>query len=292
VRETNLFTLLSAYRPGSSGTPFENYCASGLAYFLARGQRMLTALMAEAAGAGSESLAVVEVQAPIADAGLADLVLTFEGGKRAIVDVQVETAAESAPLPAFTEVGEGLTTEAPALVVLGLNGEAPEPWVAVSWLRVVEALEDDPDPVAKQFAEFVLRDVLGLGAVGLDQAIATNRLYALGAAALRKKFGERASYVNSASRPVGGKYRYLGTTFGLDGGEMQYWVGIVNEQVPLSDHYHLMLASKESPVNQPSEHPRATGDWKWANWTGLGRVVRPIEAAQIEELLGRLVVEG
>lgn len=288
MKETNLFTLLSAYRPGSTATPFENYCTSGLAYFLARGQRMLTALMAEAAGAGNESLAVVEVQAPIADAGIADLVLTFEGGKRAIVDVQVETAVESAPLPAFTEVGEGLTTEAPALVVLGLSEEAPEPWVAVSWLRVVEALEDDPDPVAKQFAEFVLRDLLGLGAVGLDQAIATNRLYALGAAAVRKTFGERASYVNSASRPVGGKYRYLGTTFGLDGGEMQYWVGIVNEQVPLSDHYHLMLASKEAPVNQPSEHPRATGDWKWANWTGLGRVVRPIEAEQMEELLGRL----
>ena len=85
----------------------------------------MTALMAEAAGAGSESLAVVEVQAPIADAGLADLVLTFEGGKRAIVDVQVETALEAAPVPAFTEVGEGLTTEAPALVVLGLNGQAP-----------------------------------------------------------------------------------------------------------------------------------------------------------------------
>lgn len=248
---------------------------------------MLTALFAQAAGAGNESLALVEVQAPIADAGMADLVLTFEGGRRAIVEVQVEMTAEQGALPPFTEVGNGLT-DPPALVLVSLRDSGPQPWARLTWLQVVEALEDDPDPVAKQFAEFVLRDVLGLGAVALDQAIATNRLYALGAAALRRKFGERASYVNSASRPVGGKYRYLGTTFGLDDGEMRYWVGIVNEQVPLSDHYHLMLASKEAPVSEPSEHPRATGDWKWGHWTGLGRVVRPIEAEQVEELLGRL----
>ena len=291
MRESNLFTLLSAYRPGSSATPFENYCTSGLAYFLGQRHRMLTALLAQAAGAGTEALAVVEVQAPVGDAGIADLVLTFEGGRRAIIDVQVESAAQEAPPPAFTEVAEGLT-EAPALVVVGLNGEAPPPWTPLTWLQVIEALEDDPDAVAQQYAEFVLRDVLGLGVVALDQAITTNRLYALGAAAVRRKFGERASYVNSASRPVGGKYRYLGTTFGLAGEEMRYWVGIVNEQVPLSDHYHLMLASKEAPVAQPSEHPRATGDWKWAHWTGLGRVVRPIEAEQIEELLERLTVGG
>ncbi|MGH2608740.1 MAG: hypothetical protein ACRDHF_06575 [Tepidiformaceae bacterium] len=287
MRETNLFTLLSAYRPGSAATPFENYCTSGLAYFLSRGQRMLTALFAEASGAGRESLALVEVQAPLADAGVADMVLTFEGGRRAIVEVQVEAGADESALPLLTQVGDGLTDE-PAFVLVGLGDGAPGPWVPTSWLRVVEALEDDPDPMAQQFSEFILRDVLGLGAVALDQAIATNRLYALGAAAVRRKFGERASYVNSASRPVGGKYRYLGTTFGLDDNEKRYWVGIVNEQLPLSDHYHLMLASKEAPVRQPSEHPRATGDWKWANWTGLGRVVRPIEAGQYEELLGRI----
>jgi hypothetical protein len=153
---------------------------------------------------------------------------------------------------------------------------------------VVEALEDDPEPVAQQFAEFVLRDVLGLGAVPLDQAISTNRLYALGAAAVRRKFGERARYVNSASRPVGGRYRYLGTTFAIDDDEMRYWIGIVNEEIPLSEHYHLMLASKDRPVGRPAEHPRATGDWKWEYWTGLGRVVRPISAESYDELLSRL----
>lgn len=287
VRETNLFTLLSAYRPGSPATPFENYCTSGLAYFLSRGQRMLTALFGQATGAGAESLALVEVQAPVADAGLADMVLTFEGGRRAVVEVQVEAPADATALLSLTQAGDGLT-ERPAFVLVGLKDEAPQPWAGLSWLRVVEALEDDPDAMAQQFAEFILRDVLGLGAVPLDQAIATNRLYALGAAAVRRKFGDRVTYVNSASRPVGGKYRYLGTTFGLDGEEKRYWVGIVNEQLPLSDHYHLMLASKEAPVAQPIEHPRATGDWKWANWTGLGRVVRPIEAGQIEELLARI----
>ena len=291
MKETNLFTLLSAYRPGSSATPFENYCTSGLAYFLSRGHRMLAALFGQAAGAGNEALAVVEVQAPLADAGIADMVLTFEGGQRAIVEVHAEAPLEPDALPPFNEVGNGLT-DAPALIVVGLTDAAQAPWVPITWLQVVEALEDDPDPLAKQFAEFILRDVMGVGAVALDQAIATNRLYALGAAAVRRRFGERATYVNSASRPVGGKYRYLGTTFGLDGEEKHYWVGLVNEQVPLSDHYHLMLASKEAPVSQPIEHPRATGDWKWAHWTGLGRVVRPIEAGQIDELLGRLRLEG
>jgi hypothetical protein len=159
----------------------------------------------------------------------------------------------------------------------------------MSWLQVVEALEDDPDPLVQQYVEFVLRDVLGLGDVSLDQAITTNRLSALGAAAVRKVFGDRAVYQNSASRPLGGKYRYLGTTFALDGGPMEYWIGIVNEQVPLSEHYHLMLASKSAALREPVAQPRATGDWKeWPHWTGLGRVVRPVSIENYERLLTRM----
>lgn len=285
--ESNLFTMLSAYRPGSPATPFEIYCTSGLAYFLQRGHHMLTALFARAGGAGNEQLALAEVQPQLAGVGTADLVLTFEGGRRVLVEVQVEAAAGGHALPAFEGAPAGLT-DAPELVLLGLSEEAAHPWTAVTWLQVVEALDGDPDPMAAQFSEFVLRDILGLGAVPLDQAIATNRLYALGAAAVRRRYGERARYVNSASRPVGGRYRYLGTTFALDDGEMQYWVGIVNEEVPLTEHYHLMFASKETPLKQPAEHPRATGDWKWAHWTGAGRVVRPITVEEYDELLARL----
>jgi hypothetical protein len=50
-------------------------------------------------------------------------------------------------------------------VLVGLGGEPPPRWAPISWLDVAEALEDDPDPLAQQFAEFILRDVLGLGAV-------------------------------------------------------------------------------------------------------------------------------
>ncbi|HEX6030461.1 MAG TPA: hypothetical protein VFY90_03445 [Tepidiformaceae bacterium] len=288
MKESNLFTMLSAYRPGSPATPFENYCTSGLAYFLQGGHHMLSALFAAAARADGEALAIVEVQPQVAGAGIADLVLTFEGGRRAIVEVQVEANADESALPALESAGGSALTEEPVYLLLGLDSQASGPWTPITWLQIVEALEDDPDPVAKQYAEFVLRDILGLGPVPLDQAITTNRLYALGAAAIRRRFGERAGYVNSASRPLSGRYRYLGTTFSLDGGDMQYWIGLVNETVPLSEHYHLLLASKEAPVRQPAEHPRATGDWKWAHWTGVGRVVRPITAEAYDELLARL----
>jgi len=286
MADANLFTMLSAYRPGSPATPFENYCTAGLAYFLKRGQRMLTALVSDAAGV-REPIALVEVQPRIADGGIPDMILTFEGGQRAIVEVRVDDA-----VPGDTAPLEQLSTEwdsAPSLVMLGPDVEnVPSPWQGLSWLQIVEALEDDTDPLAQQYSEFVLRDVLGLGQVPLDEAITTNRLYALGAGAVRRTFADRVRYVNSASRPVGARYRYLGKTFALDGGDMEYWVGIVNETVPLGDHYHLMLASKERPVREAVPQPRATGDWKWAHWTGVGRVVRPIAPEQYDDLLSRL----
>jgi hypothetical protein len=286
---SNLFTMLSAFRPGSGATPFENYCTSGLAYFLERGHRMLTALVRNAAGAHGEDLALVEVQPFIAGAGVADMVLTFEGGKRAVVEVQVEPGADARMVDAVEEIVR-YWPERPALIMLTLpTTVVPEQWTPVTWLEVTEALEDDPDPLAWQFAEFVLRDILGLGPVPLEQALTTNRLYALGGAAVRKRYGRRVRYVNSCSRPTSGRYRYLGTTFALDEGDMAFWLGIINEAVPLTEHYYIMLATKTVPVLEPGERPRATGDWKeWQHWTGSGRVVRPITVDAYDELLDRL----
>jgi hypothetical protein len=279
--------MLSAYRPGSSATPFENYCTTGIAYLLQRGHRMLTALLGAAAGSRGEELALVEVQPTLVE-GIADLMLTFEGGLRVIVEVQVEAGADERHLPAFAEGMSSWSGET-AFVMLGLRSrDVPPPWTPVSWLEVVDALEDDPDPISRQFVEFILRDILGLGEVPLDEGITTNRLYAMGGAAIRRRFGDSARYVNSASMPIGSRYRYLGTTFAPDGQDMSYWVGLVNEALPLSEHYHLMLASKTHPLLESAEHPRATGDWKWAHWTGLGRVVRPITMANYDALLARI----
>jgi hypothetical protein len=81
MTESNLFTMLSAFHPGSPATPFETYCTNGLGYFLKNGHRMLTALFAGAAGIYGEPVALVEVQPRLAGAGIADLLITFEGGR-------------------------------------------------------------------------------------------------------------------------------------------------------------------------------------------------------------------
>jgi hypothetical protein len=283
----NLFTMLSAFRQGSGATPFENYCTTGLAYFLKRGHRMLQALISHAAGAGTEELVLVEVQPRLAEAGVADLLLTYEGGRRVLVEVQIESGADESLLPGLEAVARQWS-EQPAFVMLGLRTEnLPAPWVPITWSEVLEALDGDPDPVAVEFSEFVLRDILGLGEVPLEEALSTNRLYALGGGAVRRFFGDSARYVNSASRPMHGQYRYLGTTFAPDGGDMNFWIGLVNETIPLGEHYHLMLASKEKPLLFEADQPRATGDWKWAHWTGMGRVVRPVTPAMYEGLLER-----
>jgi hypothetical protein len=290
MAESNLFTMLSTYRPGSLATPFEAYCTNGLAYLLQRGHMMLTALLSRAAGIHGEPLAIVEVQPLLADAGVADMLLTFEGGRRVVVEIQIEAGADETALPTFAGLADSWGPET-AFVVIGLREDtASAPWRPVTWLQVVEALDDDPEPIARQYMEFILRDILGLGEVPLDQAVTTNRLYALGGAAIRRWYGPGARYLNSASRPMSGRYRYLGTTFSPDGTDMAYWVGLVNEQLPLTEHYHLMLASKQLPVIMPVEHPRATGDWKWSHWTGLGRVVRPITIDSYEQLLARLPI--
>lgn len=265
--------MLSAYRPGAA-SPFEDYCTNGLAYLLATGNEALGRLFAKAAEAQG-GVADVAVQ-PGPDTPVADLRITFADGREALVEIEVAPG----------EAVERPSTEGDAVPLsVGFDGSGP---YALSWNAIAEALTDDSDRLAREFAEFVRRDVLGLDAVGLDDALHTNRLYALGGAALRERFGNGVRYENSSSPPVQGRHRYLGTTFSPDGGELRYWIGLVNESLPLSEHYHLMLASKTSPLQEPAGQPRATGNWRWEYWSGMGRVVRPVGLDEYGSLLGRM----
>lgn len=249
---------------------------------------MLSALFAEAGGLHGEPLATVEVQPRVADAGLADLLLTYEGGKRVIVEVQVETGADQKMLPEFERAAADWEIDA-AFVMLGVTEETRAPWRKIRWIDVVEALDDDPDPISQQYRDFVLGDILGLAPVTLEEALGSNRLFALGGAAVRRRFGEDAVYANAASPPTKGRHRYTGTMFAAgDSPGMDFWIGIVNETVPLGEHYHLMLAAKHAELPEQRVQPRALGDWSWRGWTGLGRVVRPITPADYDRLLARV----
>jgi len=280
--------MLSSYRPGTPTTPFTAYCTQGLAYMLRRGHPDVAALVAARAGFEGGAISAVQVQVPIAGGGFADLLVTYESGQRVLAEVQIELGGSASESIAATARSSGNENARPLRVALAADrNEDDLPLLA--WEEVAEALSGDGDGLTAEFAEFLKRDVLGSGNVSLDDAITTNRLYALSAAVLREMFGGRVLYQSSASPPLRGRYRYMGTTFSLDGGSMDYWVGLVNEGIPLSEHYHLMLASKHKPVRQPVEQPRATGDWKWAHWTGLGRVVRPLGSDGYGELLARLI---
>ncbi len=268
----NLFTMLSTYRPGTA-SPFEDYCTNGLAYLLATGHETLGALFAEATGAKG-AVANVTVQ-PGPNNPIADLGIAFADGREALVEVEV-APGEAAERPHGDR--------ASARLRVGFEGGTN----AIPWNAIADALSVGSDHLAREFAEFIRRDVLGLEAVGLDDALHTNRLYALGGAALRDRFGSDVRYENSSSPPVQGRYRYLGTTFSPNGGELRYWIGLVNESLPLSEHYHLMLASKAAPLREPAGQPRVTGNWRWEFWSGLGRVVRPVGLAEYASLLGRM----
>jgi hypothetical protein len=249
---------------------------------------MLSSLFANAGGATGEQLATVEVQPRIADAGIADLLLTYEGGRRVIVEVQVERPAPGEAFAEFERAAADWSIDA-GFVVLGLNPEPAHPWAGVRWIDIVEGLDDDPDPISQQFRDFIISDILGLSATTLEEALGSNRLFALGGAAVRRRFGEDATYANAASRPTSGRHRYTGTMFAAaDSPHMDFWIGIVNETVPLGEHYHLMLASKHAELPEQRARPRALGDWSWQGWTGLGRVVRPIMPADFDRLLARI----
>lgn len=281
VDAPNLFTMLSSYRPGDGSSPFEDYCANGLAYLLATGREPLGALFAGAAGAPGARIVDAAVRPLAGGAAIADLALAFAGGRRALVEVAVapETPPERPPAPR-DERGR-----APAAVSVAPDAAGG---AAVAWRAIADALAAAPDATSREFAEFVRRDVLGLEPVDLDDALHTNRLYALGGAALRERFGAGARYENSASVPVGGRVRYLGTTFARDGGALDCWIGMVNEALPLSEHYHLMLGSRRVPLAEAAGQPRATGNWRWEHWTGLGRIVRPVAPPDYAALLARM----
>jgi hypothetical protein len=107
VRESNLFTLLSAYRPGSAATPLK-LLHLGLGVLSVAGTEDADVPVWAGGGAGTESLALVEVQAPVAGAGLADMVLTFEAGGRDRGGAGGGGGGRGG-LPALTEAGDGLT---------------------------------------------------------------------------------------------------------------------------------------------------------------------------------------
>lgn len=266
--------MLSAYRPSANTSPFEDYCTNGLAYLLATGCTTIGALFAEAAEAKGTVLNV-KVQ-PGANTPVADLEMTFQDGSEALVEVET-SPGETVQRPERRGVAKYLQ--------VGFHQSGPG---SITWDVIADTLAVDPNELARQFADFLRQDVLGLEVVNLDDALHTNRLYALGGAALRKHFGTAARYENSSSPPVQGRYRYMGTTFSLDGGEMHYWIGLVNESLPLSEHYHLMLASKITPLKELAGQPRATGNWRWEHWSGLGRVVRPIGLKEYGDLLDRI----
>ena len=283
----NIFTSLSAYHPSGNASPFENYCTSGLAYLLRAGNPRLSALLCAAAGLREAPISEVAVQPQLGGASIADMVLTFSGGARVLVEVEVEGSASRERLRALVKGGSETA------VRVALEPTDPEPGVpTIGWPRVAEALADDPDRVAREFSEFLRRDVLGLDSVTLEDALRTNQLYALGGAALRNRFGAGMRYENSSSPPIEGRYRYLGTTFAAGADDLDHWIGIVNEGLPLSEHYHLMLASKRNPLVEPAGQPRVTGNWKWEQWTGLGRVVRPVGLTDYSALLDRMAPEG
>lgn len=280
--------MLSAYRHGTPASPFEHYCTSALAYFLANGHLALSALFATRAGVTDGRVTGTALQRQVGDGLFTDLTIEFAGHRSVVVEVTVEPGGDRTGLDALANAAQARAND-PVFLMVSLDTTAVvSPWIPVTWQELATALSSGDDELAREFAEFIRRDVLGEGTVPLDQATTTNRLYALGAAAVRRRFGDDARYVNSASRPIGGRYRYLGTTFAVDGQDMTYWIGIVNEAVPLSDHYYLMLASKEQPVDQPTDHPRATADWKWGYWTTHGRVVRPVTADLYDALLRRI----
>ena len=52
VDGANLFTMLSAYRPGASTSPFEDYCTNGLAYLLGAGREALGRTLRGGRGGG------------------------------------------------------------------------------------------------------------------------------------------------------------------------------------------------------------------------------------------------
>ena len=61
----------------------------------------------------------------------------------------------------------------------------------------------------------------------------------------------------------------------------------MNETIPLGGAYRLMMASRDRPVSDRYEPPRATADWNWSYWTDLGPV-QTVTRDMVDEALSRL----
>ena len=176
------------------------------------------------------------------------------------------------------------------LLWISFKGDTPPSnWVSVTWEQIGETLGTSSEKLALEFGNFIQTDILGHGSVTVQQALKTNKLYALGGAVIREKYGVNTEYLNSASQAIQGEFRYLGTTFSGNTPDLQFWIGIVNQTLPLSSHYQLILASKNTEVQNPVDKPRVTDNWGWKGWTGLGEITTSLEHSHYKDLLERLL---
>ena len=276
----NLFNSLSTYHPKPPATPFEVYCLRGLAHVVEAGSEAVAELL------GLEGDRSGSVQSLVDGDLYADAVF---GGR-----TLVETAVESPTPPERLDRLATAKDFAGNRVYVGLGETAPSGWTSVTWSSVADALAATDNPLERQFAEFIRRDVLGAGPASLHDATGSNRFYAMGGAAVRARFSAGAVYENSASQPITGEFRYLGTTFAPGGGDTKNcWIGIVNETVPLGQGYRLMMASRDVPMSlQYNNAPRATTDWNWDHWTDMGPVEGEVTRDDLAEMLSRLEWPG
>jgi len=279
----NIFEALSSFQAGLGTDPFENYCVSALAYLLETKEAQLTELLTSAAGCFG-TVQATHCQATV-DEQIVNLMVELNNNKRLLIKINTQTNNN---IEERTKL-QTITTDNGVLLWISLRGDTPpNNWVSVTWEQIGEALEKSSEKISLEFANFIKTDILGHGSVTIQQALKTNKLYALGGAVVREKYGVGTKYLNSASQAIHGEFRYLGTTFSGNTPDLQFWIGIVNQTLPLSSYYQLMLASKNSGVQNPVDKPRVTDNWSWKGWTGLGEITTSLDHSHYEDLLERL----
>ena len=280
----NIFEALSSFQAGIGTDPFENYCVSALAYLLETKQPQLTELLtsvAECFGTVKETHCQVLV-----DDQIISLLVELTNNKRLFIKINTQTNNN---IEERTKL-QTLKADNAVLLWISFKGDTPPSnWVSVTWEQIRETLGTSSEKLALEFGNFIQTDILGHGSVTVQQALKTNKLYALGGAVIREKYGVNTEYLNSASQPIQGEFRYLGTTFSGNTPDLQFWIGIVNQTLPLSSHYQLILASKNTEVQNPVDKPRVTDNWDWKGWTGLGEITTSLEHSHYKDLLERLI---
>ena len=280
----NIFEALSSFQAGLGTDPFENYCVSALAYLLETKQSQLTELLtsvAECFGTVKETHCQVLV-----DDQIVSLLVESTNNKRLFIKINTQTNNN---IEERTKL-QTLKADNAVLLWISFKGDTPPSnWVSVTWEQIGETLGTSSEKLALEFGNFIQTDILGHGSVTVQQALKTNKLYALGGAVIREKYGVNTEYLNSASQAIQGEFRYLGTTFSGNTPDLQFWIGIVNQTLPLSSHYQLILASKNTEVQNPVDKPRVTDNWGWKGWTGLGEITTSLEHSHYKDLLERLL---